>query len=59
MAEMAPSDRLLEIDSTEECSYSTDSKPSLLDRLKSLEPFAFAKKQKMKTNLPVVAKKSQ
>ena len=34
---MAASDRLLKLDGTNECSYSTNSKPSVLDRLKCAE----------------------
>jgi len=42
-----------------ECSYSTNSRPSLLDRLKCQEPSVYARKRKVKTNPPVGAKKSQ
>ena len=42
-----------------ECSYSTDCRPSLLDRLKCPEPSVYARKRKVKTNPPVGAKKSQ
>ena len=42
-----------------ECSYSTDCRPSLLDRLKCPEPSVYARKWKVKTNPPVGAKKSQ
>jgi len=37
------------------CSHSTDSRPSLLDRLKCSEPSVYARKQKVETNLPVGA----
>lgn len=56
---MAASERLSEIDSTAECSYSTDSRPSLLDRLKCADPSVHARKRKVKSNPPVGAKKSQ
>ena len=56
---MAASERLSELDCTGECSYSTNSRPSLLDRLKCPKPSAFARKRKVKTNPPVGAKKSQ
>jgi len=42
-----------------ECSSSTNSKPSLLDRLKFQEPSVYAREWKVKTNPPVGAKKSQ
>ena len=56
---MAASDHLSELDSTGECSYSTNSKPSVLDRLKCPEASVFARKRKVKTNPPVGVKRSQ
>ena len=53
---MAASDRLSELDSTGECSYSTNSKQSVLDRLKCPEASVYARKQKVKTNPPVGVK---
>ena len=50
---------VLEIVASRECSYSTDCRPSLLDRLKCPEPSVYARKRKVKTNPPVGAKESQ
>ena len=56
---MAASDHLSELDSTSECSYSTNSKPSVLDRLKCPEASVYARKQQVKTNPPIGVKRSQ
>ena len=42
---MAASDRSSELNSTGESSYSTNSKPSVLDRLKCPEPYVYARSE--------------